>query len=159
MKALLLALAACGQPAQVAAPRTGEPTPPRADVRAHTIKSPHGDRNDPYYWLRDDTRKDPAVLAYLKAENDYAAAVLGPHKQVEDTLFAEMRARMKEDDASVPVLEDGYWYYHRFETGKQYPVYCRRKATMQAPEQVMLDGNRLATGHAYYEIGTYAVTR
>ena len=123
------------------------------------MKSPHGTRDDPYYWLRDDDRKNPAVLAYLDAENKYAAAVLGPHKQVEDALVAEMRGRMKEDDSTVPVLDEGYWYYRRYVIGKQYPVYCRRKGAMTAPEEVLLDGNQLATGHSYYEIGTYAVTR
>jgi oligopeptidase B len=135
------------------------PEPPVAQQRPFEVKSPHGSRNDPYYWLRDDTRKDKAVLGYLEAENKYADAILGPHKQLEDTLFAEMRGRVKEDDSSVPTFDDGYWYYTRFETGKQYPIYARRKGTMQAPEQVMLDANQLATGHSFYRIGSYAVTR
>jgi oligopeptidase B len=135
------------------------PRPPIAEQRPHQVASPHGNRNDPYYWLRDDTRKDPAVLAYLEAENKYARAILGPHQELEDTLFAEMRGRIKEDDASVPTFDDGYWYYTRFETGKQYPIYVRRKGTMQAPEQIMLDGNQLATGHSFYKIGSWAVTR
>lgn len=141
-----------------AAPPSG-PRPPVAERRPHEITSPNGSRNDPYYWLRDDTRKDPAVLAYLNAENAYAAAIMGPQKALEDTLFAEMRSRVKEDDASVPTFEDGYWYYTRFETGKQYPIYARRKGTMQAAEEVLLDGNQLATGHSFYKIGTYAVSR
>src|SRR5689334_9800756 len=70
-----------------------------------------------------------------------------------------MRGRIKEDDSSVPTFDDGYWYYRRFETDKQYPIYARRKGTMQAPEEVVLDGNQLATGHAFYAIGTWAVTR
>ncbi|HEY5948010.1 MAG TPA: S9 family peptidase [Kofleriaceae bacterium] len=143
----------------VAPPVARGPKPPVAEQRAHEIASPNGNRNDPYYWLRDDARKDPAVLAYLAAENQYAAAVLGSRKQLEDTLFAEMRSRIKEDDSSVPTLDDGYWYYKRFETGKQYPIYARRKGTMQAAEEVVLDGNQLATGHAFYRIGDYAVTR
>jgi oligopeptidase B len=132
--------------------------PPVAEQRPYEVPSPHGNRTDPYYWLRDDTRKDRAVLAYLHAENAYSAAILGPHKQLEDTLFAEMRARIKEDDSSVPTLDDGYWYYTRYETGKQYPIYARRKGTMQAAEEVLLDGNQLATGHAFYKIGTKAVS-
>jgi oligopeptidase B len=135
------------------------PKPPVAEQRPHEVASPNGSRNDPYYWLRDDTRKDKAVLAYLEAENAYAAAVMGPKKQLEDALVAEMRGRIKEDDSTVPELDDGYWYYARFETGKQYPVYARRKGTMQAAEEVLLDGNALAEGKAFYKIGDYAVTR
>jgi oligopeptidase B len=135
------------------------PRPPIAEQRPHQVQSPNGSRTDPYYWLRDDTRKDAAVLAYLAAENAYTAAMLGPHKQLEDTLFEEMRSRVKEDDATVPTLDDGYWYYTRYETGKQYPVHARRKGNMQAPEEVLLDGNQLAAGHAFYKIGDYAVSR
>lgn len=140
-------------------PRPEGPTPPKAEQRPYEVTSPHGSRNDPYYWLRDDTRKDPAVLAYLEAENAYAEAILGPHEQLEDTLFAEMRGRIKEDDSSVPTFDNGYWYYTRFETGKQYPIYARRKGTMKAAEEVLLDGNALAAGKAFYRIGTYDVSR
>src|SRR5262245_59720462 len=97
------------QAAQQRAPEPGGSRPPVAQQRAHEIKSPNGSRNDPYYWLRDDTRKDAGVLAYLDAENKYSAAIMGPQKQLEDTLFNEMRARIKEDDSSVPILDDGYW--------------------------------------------------
>jgi oligopeptidase B len=149
------------QPAPLppAEPVPAGPVPPRAEVRPHAVESPFGTRNDPYYWLRDDTRQDPAVLAYLEAENAYAREVLAPAQALEDTLFAEMRARIKEDDASVPVFEDGYWYYTRFETGKQHPIHARKKGTLDAPEQVLLDGNRLAEGHAFYKIGAYAPSR
>jgi oligopeptidase B len=145
------------QPAVMPAPSA--PRPPIAEQRPHEVTSPNGSRNDPYYWLRDDTRKDAAVLAYLEAENRYARAILDPHKQLEDTLFAEMRGRIKEDDASVPTFDDGYWYYRRFETAKQYPIYVRRKGTMQAAEEILLDGNQLATGRAFYKIGAWTVTR
>ena len=98
----------------------GDVTPPVAAKKAHPVVSEYGTRNDPYYWLRDDTRKDPDVLAYLDAENAYAGRdARRRRKQLEDTLFAEMRARIEEDDASVPMLDDGYWYYTRYETGKQ----------------------------------------
>jgi oligopeptidase B len=175
--ALVLVLAACGgsqpaprsepappppppaQPAVAPRPVDAEPAPPVAEQLPHAIASPHGTRNDPYFWLRDDTRKDPAVLAYLDAENVYANAVLGPHKALEDTLFTEMRSRIKEDDSSVPVLDNGYWYYSRYETGKQYPIYARKKGTLDAAEQVLLDGNKLAEGHAFFVVGTYDVSR
>jgi oligopeptidase B len=141
------------------APAPTTPAPPVAATRPHKIESPFGARNDPYYWLRDDARKDPAVLAYLNAENAYAAAVMGPVKPLEDQLFAELRARVKEDDSSVPVLENGYWYYSRYETGKQYPIIARKKGSITSAEEVILDGNQLATGHAFYMIGGYRVSR
>ncbi|HEY4175187.1 MAG TPA: S9 family peptidase [Kofleriaceae bacterium] len=132
--------------------------PPVAPRREHAVVSPHGTRSDPYYWLRDDKREDTDVLAYLNAENAYTNEMLAPVRGLEETLFAEMRARMKEDDATVPTLDRGYWYYARYETGKQYPIYARRAGTMQAPEELLLDGNALAHGHAFYKVGTYDVS-
>jgi oligopeptidase B len=134
-----------------------EPVPPVADRRPHDVVSPHGTRVDPYYWLRDDKREAPDVLAYINAENAYMEAVLAPAKELEDTLFAEMRARIKEDDSSVPTFERGYWYYVRFETGKQYPIYARR-VNAASPEEILLDGNALAVGHAFYKIAAYDVS-
>ena len=101
-------------------------TPPDVEKRPHTVKSPHGERQDEYYWLRDDTRKDPQMLAYLEAENAYADAVLAPLKSLEDKLYDEVVARIKQDDSSVPARDRGYWYYTRFETGKDYPIHARR---------------------------------
>jgi len=132
---------------------------PIAALRPHVVASPHGNRNDPYHWLRDDTRTDPDVLAYLAAENAYTARMLAPSAATADTLYAELRSRIKEDDASVPTFTDGYWYYMRFEVGKQQPIHARRKGTMAAPEEIVLDGNQLAQGHAYYAIGAYRVSR
>ena len=119
------------------------------------MPSPHGSRQDPYYWLRDDARKREDVLAYLNAENAYTEAVLAPAKPLEEQLFSELRARVKEDDSSVPVFDRGYWYYVRYETGKQYPIYARKRDEV---EQIVLDGNALASGHAFYKIGNYAVS-
>jgi oligopeptidase B len=176
---LFAALAACCPPdaAKPVAPVTVKPEPPKpqptgpeptptfgpiapmAAKRPHDVVSPHGTRNDPYYWLRDDTRKDKDVLAYLTAENEYATAILAPAKATEDKLFEEMRSRVKEDDASVPILDDGHWYYSRYETGKQYPIHARKKGKLDAPEQVLLDGNELAKGHTFFAIMDYAVSR
>ncbi len=166
---LLVSLAfACSSPAprpvaphDVGVVAPNEPGgPPIAKTVPHTLTSPHGPpRIDPYYWLRDDTRTNKEVLAYLHAENAYAKKVLAPSAALGDTLLAEMRARMKEDDASVPTLDEGYWYYTRFETGKQHPIYCRRKGVMTAAEEVLLDANALAGERAFYKIGTYAVSR
>jgi oligopeptidase B len=164
---LAMVIAGCGStppPPKIVVPPPAETpvatlTPPVAAVRPHDVTSPNGTRNDPYYWLRDDTRKNPEVLAYLAAENEYAARIMAPAKELEDTLFTEMRSRIKEDDSSVPTLDNGYWYYTRFETGKQHPIHARKKANLDAPEQVLLDGNALAEGHAFYAIGDKAVTR
>src|ERR1043165_7455571 len=94
--------------------------PPVAGRRPHEVESPHGKPQDPYYWMRDDARKREDVIAYLNAENAYTEAVLAPNKALEEQLFSELRARVKEDDSSVPVFDRGYWYYTRYETGKQY---------------------------------------
>ena len=96
--------------------------------------APHGAvRNDDYYWLRDDTRKSPEMLAVLNAENAYADAMLISSKPTADKLYAEITGRIKQDDSSVPFLRKGYWYYTRFETGKDYAIIARRKGSMDAP--------------------------
>ena len=160
---VVLALAGCGSAAissQPGSPRAAsEPRPPVAAQRAYQVKSPSGDRNDPYYWLRDDTRKSPDVLGYLNAENAYTKAILEPVRPLEDTLLAELKSHIQEVDASAPVFDDGYWYYTRFAAGQEHPVFARRKATMEAPEQVVLDGNELSRGHAFFAFGDHAVSR
>ncbi|MDO5091219.1 MAG: S9 family peptidase [Cardiobacteriaceae bacterium] len=140
-------------------------TPPDLEKRPHTVTSPHGDRADEYYWLRDDSRSNAEVLAYLDAENAYADAVMQPLQALEDTLHDEIRARVKEDDSSVPVLDHGFWYYTRYARGSEYPVYARRAAaagvdaqSIQAAndsgdfagETVLLDVETLAQGHDFY---------
>lgn len=131
--------------------------PPVAAERPHQVASPHGDRRDEYYWLRDDTRSDKQVLAYLEAENAYAAAMLAPLRPLEDRLYEEIVGRIKQDDASVPYRKRGYWYNTRYETGKEYPVHARRSGSAAGPELVLLDGNALAGGSAFYDIGGMAV--
>jgi oligopeptidase B len=127
--------------------------PPIAAVRSHTVSSPHGKRFDPYYWLRDDERTDPEVLAYLKAENAYHAQHLAPVKPLEDKIYAEIIARLKQDDSTVPYRKHGYWHYIRFEPGREHPIFARRQGSLDAPEQIMLDANELCVGHEYYQIG------
>ncbi|MBJ6978955.1 S9 family peptidase [Luteimonas sp. MC1895] len=147
------------------------PTPPDVEKRAHEVRAPHGAvRQDEYYWLRDDTREDTGMLAYLEAENAYVDAVMAPLKPVEDTLYDEFVARIKQDDASVPFRDNGWWYYSRFETGKDYPVHARRKdadglgaaeimrlneAADFAAEEVLLDVNTMAEGKEYFSVGVY----
>lgn len=150
------------------------PLPPDAAQRPHVVRAPHGaERTDPYYWLRDDSRQNPEVIGYLQAENAYADAVLAPLRPLQDTLYDEIVARIRQDDASVPFRERGWWYYARFETGKDYPVHARRKdgpdvdalSILQANdrgdfagEQVLLDVNALAAGKDYYSVGGFEVS-
>ncbi len=130
-------------------PQVATPEPVAA-VRPHDVTSPHGSRADPYYWLRDDTRTDPEVLAYLDAENAYAKATLAPARATERTLFAEMKARIPERDRTAPVKDGAWWYYARWEPGLQHAIVARRQGTMAAAEDVILDENREAAGHAFY---------
>ncbi len=133
-------------------------TPPVAAQRPHAVPSPNGSRVDPYYWLRDDTRQSPDVLAYLNAENAYKDAVLGPTRPQQEQLYGEIVGRLKQDDASPLTLRRGHWYYTRYETGKEYPVLCRRAGSKDAPEQVLLDGNAMAQGKGFFQIGAYDVS-
>ena len=132
--------------------------PPLAQSSAHTVASPHGERSDPYYWLRDDERKNPQVLAYLHAENAYHAQHLAGAKTLEEKVYSEIVARLKQDDSTVPYRKNGYWYYIRFEPGLEHPIFARRKATLDAPEQIMLNANDLSAGHDYYQIGEIDVS-
>jgi oligopeptidase B len=131
--------------------------PPVAARKAHVVESPNGGREDPYYWLRDDTRKDPEMLAYLNAENAYFETYAARYKPLEAKLFAEIRGRIKEDDSTVPARKGAWWYYTRYVEGQEYPVYARRKggATYSdaVPEQVMLDVNAMAKGHDFFQVG------
>jgi oligopeptidase B len=134
------------------------PTPPVAAQKPHTVKGPE-DRNDPYYWLRDDSRKNPEMLGYLKAENAYADAVLAPTKPLQNELFKEIVGRIKQDDSSAPVRDRGYWYYTRFETGQDYPVVARKLGTVKAKEQVMLNEPVMAKGHGFFSVGDWEVSQ
>jgi len=123
------------------------------------VASPYGTRMDDYYWLRDDTRQSGDVLNYLTAENAYRDAMLAPTRALQERLYGELTGRIKPDDASVPVYEHGYWYYTRFVPGQDYPIYARRKGELSAAEEIMLDGNALAAGHEYFQIGAAEVSR
>jgi len=136
---------------EYAVPPVSVPHPPVAAIRPHTVVSPNGNRVDNYYWLRDDTRSQPEVLDHLKAESAYADAMLAHTQPAQTLLFDEIVGRIKQDDASVPYRKNGYWYYTRFETGKEYPIHARRKGSMAAPEEVLLDTNALAEGKAFYQ--------
>lgn len=123
-------------------------TPPRPVQIPKTLVAANGDRReDPCYWLNE--RDNPAVRVHLEAENRYADSVMAPAAALREQLFQEMKARIKEDDNSVPYFKNNYWYYVRFEAGKEYPIYCRKKGSLDAPEQIMLNVNELAAGQAY----------
>ncbi|MBE7440751.1 MAG: S9 family peptidase [Spirochaetales bacterium] len=131
-------------------------TPPVAQKIPKTTQI-HGDTLvDDYFWMREKT--NPEVINYLKAENDYTAAVMKPTAALQDTLYKEMLARIKETDLSVPYLKDGYLYYTRNEQGKQYPVYCRKKGTERGKEETLLDLNAMAAGKSFLAIGEFQVS-
>ena len=131
---------------------------PVAAKHFYSVPSPNGAREDDYYWLRDDTRKNPEMLAYLKAENAYADAALAPTKPLQDKLYEEIVGRVKQDDSSVPYLKHGWWYYTRFDTGADYPILARRKGAMTAPEAVMLDQPKMAAGKGFFAVGDWEVS-
>jgi oligopeptidase B len=137
---------------------TLDAVPPVATTRPHPVESPHGTRDDPYYWLRDDTRQDPEVLSHLTAENAYTDAMLAPVQGLQDRIYAEILARIKQDDATVPWRKNGYWYYTRYETGRNYPVHARRAGSMLAPEQVLLDVNAMAEGLDFFQVGAWTTS-
>ncbi|MDN5780625.1 MAG: S9 family peptidase [Luteimonas sp.] len=136
------------------------PTPPDVARKPHVVETPFGaSRDDAYYWLRDDSRKDKDMLAYLGAENAYADAFMAPLKPVQDKLYQEIVGRIKQDDSSVPYRERGYWYYTRFETGKDYPIHARRKGSMDGPEEILFDVNTMAAGKDYFSLADYEVSQ
>nr|WP_291198291.1 S9 family peptidase [Dyadobacter sp.] len=114
----------------------------------------HGDkRNDEYYWMGDFFREGPdsdKVVDYLKAENAYTDTMMAGTAKFQEALFSEMKGRIKEKDESVPVFSNGYWYYTRSEEGEQYFKYCRKKGSLEASEEILLDVDKMAEGHAYY---------
>lgn len=155
-----LAMAGCQPPSDDEATRTtsgasagSEHVGPLAEQRPQVVPAPWGNRDDPWYWLRDDSRSDRDVLAYLEAENAYQDRHMAPLEPLRLQLQAEMRARVGEDQRSVPYFDRGYWYYQRFEPGLEYPIIARRQHDLDAPEQLMLDLNEKARAHAYYRIG------
>jgi oligopeptidase B len=133
------------------AARLTAPPPPLAPRRP-TVLETHGDsRVDPYYWLRE--KDNPEVLAYLEAENAYADLVLAPTDGLQEKLYREILGRVQETDTSAPTLYKGWWTYTRTVEGLDYEIYCRRRGSMDAPEETFLDANELAKGHEYFDLG------
>ncbi len=125
--------------------------PPVAPEHPKVLEA-HGDRRvDPYYWLRD--KQNPEVITYLEAENAYTDAVMAPTAELQEKLYTEIVGRIQETDTSAPVFYKGWWTYTRTVERLDYEIYCRRQASMEASEQVILDGNELAKGHDYFDLG------
>ncbi|MCS7034515.1 MAG: prolyl oligopeptidase family serine peptidase [Phycisphaerae bacterium] len=132
-----------------------KPLPPRAAKIPHTTTIHGQTRVDDYFWLRE--KQNPAVIAYLRAENDYTERVLAPLKPLQEQLYREFLSRLQEDDAEAPYRDGAYLYYSRTEKGKDYRIYCRRSSP-DAPEQIILDVNELARGHDYLSVPFRAVS-
>lgn len=159
--ALFTAPAACLVPSSFA--RQEKPaidptaaTPPAAKKVPH-VHELHGDkRPDDFFWLKD--KKSPEVIKYLEAENAYFAAVMKPTEPFQQALYKEFLSRIKQTDQDVPVRDRGYWYYSRTVEGQQYPIRCRKKGSLDAPEEVLLDGNELAKGEKFFSVGGVEVS-
>ena len=125
--------------------------PPVAKIIPKTLEK-HGDKRiDNYYWLNE--RENPEVIDYLNKENEYYKKSTAHTKPLQDDLFTEMKSRIKEDDSSVPYFYNGYYYITRYETGKDYPIYSRKKGTLEAQEEILFDCNEMAKGHSYFSLG------
>jgi oligopeptidase B len=130
--------------------------PPVAKRVPKTLSIHNDNRIDDYFWLSQ--REDQDVLDYLNAENAYFEEMTAHTKAFEDNLFKEMKARIKEDDESVPYKYNGYWYIVKYETGKDYPIYIRRKDTLDAPDELMFDCNEMAKGHDYFKLAGISIS-
>ncbi|WP_299767438.1 S9 family peptidase [uncultured Dokdonia sp.] len=135
---------------------TKNTTPPKAEKKPVNLEK-HGDiRVDDYFWMNE--RDHPEVIDYLERENDYYNKLTEHTKEFQTELFEEMKGRIKEDDASVPFKRNGYWYYTRYETGKGYPLYCRKKDSLESEEIILFDNNEMAEGHAYFNQAGYSIS-
>ncbi|MEX0315167.1 MAG: S9 family peptidase [Allomuricauda sp.] len=125
-------------------------TPPIAEKKPTKLEK-HGDiRIDDYYWMND--REDQEVLDYLNAENAYYGEMTSHTKKFQEELFLEMKSRIKEDDTSVPYKYNGYWYITKYETGQEYPIYLRRKESMESADELMFDCNQMAEDHEFFNL-------
>ena len=145
---IALFLAACSQKKKV--------MPPVADKIPYEITTHGHTRVDNYYWLND--RENPKVIAHLEAENEYKEAVLEHTAELQEKLYEEIKSKIKENDESVPYKENGYYYYTRQLPGKEYNLNCRKKGSLEANEEIMLDENALAEGHDYFAVGGMSVS-
>jgi oligopeptidase B len=144
----VLTIQSCKSSSSMEAPVAAK-KPKELTIHGHT-------RIDNYYWLRE--RENPEVITYLEAENAYRESVMKGTEQFQEDLFNEIVGRIKQDDESVPYKENGYYYYTRYEEGKEYPIFCRKKENLEAEEEILANVNELATGHAYFQVGGLSVS-
>jgi oligopeptidase B len=130
--------------------------PPVAKIIPKTLENLGDSRTDNYFWMND--RENPEVIDYLNKENEYYHKMTAHTKDFQKELFEEMKGRIKEDDESVPYLYNGYYYITRFETGKDYPIYSRKKESLTAKEEIMFDCNEMAKGQSYFQLGGLSVS-
>lgn len=130
--------------------------PPIVKIIPHKLEKHGHVRIDNYYWLND--RENPEVIDYLNKENDYYIQSTAHTKDFQKELFEEMKARIKEDDESVPYLYNGYYYITRFEKGKDYPIHSRKKGSLDAKEEIMFDCNEMAKGHTYFNLNGISIS-
>lgn len=132
------------------------PTPPKAKQIPKSLSIHNDTRIDNYFWLNE--RENPEVISYLEAENAYTESMMQHTETFQKELFEEMKARIKPDDESVPYKLNGYWYITRFEKGKDYPIYTRKKETLDAKEELLFDCNEMAKPHKYFKLGGISVS-
>ncbi|SFG36492.1 S9 family peptidase [Pontibacter chinhatensis] len=142
--------------AQTATAESTLPQPPVAKKVPKELTTHGHTRIDNYYWLNQ--REDPEVIAYLNAENDYTKQVLGHTEELQQKLYDEIVGRIKQNDETVPYKDNGYWYFVRYEEGKEYPIYARKKETREAKDEVMLNANERAAGKKYYAAAGLSVS-
>ena len=152
--AAILALSACTN--ETKHEKESQMKPPIAEVKPHEMTIHGHTRTDNYFWLKE--REDEKVIKYLKDENAYTSEMLADTKQFQEDLYKEMRGRIKEDDESVPYKDNSYFYYTRYEEGKEYRLRCRKKETLEADEEVFIDENEMAEGHDYFALGGVEVS-
>lgn len=161
----MFSLASCGDEKENESTQTQNPTdmyermkatPPSAEKRPYEMTEHGNTRTDNYYWLNQ--REDQDVLDYLNAENSYREDVMAGLEEVQEELFEELKGRIKEKDESVPYFENGYWYYYRYEEGQEYRIYCRKKGSQDAAEEILLNVNEMAKGFDYYNVGDMEVS-
>ena len=132
---------------------TPMPVPPVAKMVRKEIVTHDDKRLDDYFWLREKTNAE--VIAYLEAENAYGDAVTRPQQPFRERLYGEMLGHLKETDSSAPVRRGEFFYYTRTEKGKNYPIYCRKRGSLEVPEEIILDQNALAEGHKFFSLGAF----
>jgi len=131
--------------------KKNEITEPKAEKIDKVMTIHDHQRVDEFYWLNE--RENPKVIEYLNAENNYRDQYMEDYKDLEEGIFNEIKSRIKEDDSSVPYLDNGYYYYTRYEKGKQYPIYCRKKGNLSSQEEILLNVNEMSVGHEYFRVG------